>query len=413
MHRTPTLNITTAARFTVAVLALHACSAPDRAQHAPRPLPAATTSSLTTTSAITEADLRTRLFIFADDSMQGRRAGSPGHERATAYIARELARLGVRPAGDQGTFFQRVRVRAGNSDSAWSRNVIAMVPGSDPTLRAQYVALGAHSDHIGFRAGGPVDHDSLRAYDKAMWALRGRVPGSAAPSYSKKRAIKIDVAALHRLRPARPDSINNGADDDGSGSMALLELAEQFVSAVVKPRRTLLFVWHTGEEIDLNGSEEFTAHPTVPLKSIVAQINIDMIGRGSAADLAGGGPNYLSVIGPRRLSSQLALWVNAVNAAQATPLSLDYSLDADGHPEAFYCRSDHWNYARRGIPIVFLFTNLHEDYHEVTDEPQYIDYAHAARITRYVSDLVQKIANNNAPPRIDHPVPKLGAPCKQ
>jgi len=374
---------------------------------------ASSTTSAITTAAITEAELRTRLYIFADDSMQGRRAGSPGHERATAYIARELARLGVTPAGDRGTFFQRVRVRGGNSDSAWSHNVVAMIPGNDPSLRAQYVALGAHSDHIGFRAGGPVDHDSLRAYDKAVWALRGRLAGTAEPSRAKERAITVDVAALRRKRPARPDSINNGADDDGSGSMALLELAEQFALAPIKPRRSVLFVWHTGEEIDLNGSEEFTAHPTVPLKSIVAQLNIDMIGRGSAADLANGGPNYLSVIGPRRLSSDLARWVNEVNAAQSTPFALDYSLDADGHPEAIYCRSDHWNYARRGIPIVFLFTNLHEDYHEVTDEAQYIDYLHYARITRYVSDLVNKIANNSTPPRVDYSVPKFGTPCTQ
>lgn len=370
-------------------------------------------SAAATTSAITESDLRTRLFIFADDSMQGRRAGTPGHQRATAYIARELARLGLTPAGEHGTFFQRVRVRSGNSDSAWSRNVIAIVPGSDAALRTQYVALGAHSDHIGFRAGGPVDHDSIRAYDRAVWALRGRLAGTAEPSYAQERAIRVDVAALRRVRPARRDSINNGADDDGSGSMALLELAEQFMTAPVRPRRSVLFVWHTGEEIDLNGSEEFTAHPTVPLKSIVAQLNVDMIGRGSATDLASGGPNYLSVIGPRRLSSELARWVNEVNAAQAAPFALDYSLDADGHPEAIYCRSDHWNYARRGIPIVFLFTNLHEDYHEVTDEPQYIDYPHYARITRYVSDLARKIANNDTPPRVDRPVPRFGASCTQ
>ena len=430
MHRTNFLNARTAAVVLAAVVALvalgtagrvrvatlsgHAGQTPASQKSARDTTPwAATAKTVNTSADISEADLRTRLFIFADDSMQGRRAGSPGHVRATAYIARELTRLGVTPAGDHGTFFQRVRVRPGNSDSAWSRNVVAIVPGSDPTLRAQYVALGAHSDHIGFRIGGPVDHDSLRAYDKALWALRGRVAGSAEPSYAKARAIKIDVAALRRIRPARRDSINNGADDDGSGSMALLELAEQLASASVKPRRTVLFVWHTGEEIDLNGSEEFTAHPTVPLKSIVAQINIDMIGRGSAADLASGGPNYLSVIGPRRLSSELARWVNEVNTAQATPFSLDYSLDADGHSEAIYCRSDHWNYARRGIPIAFLFTNLHEDYHEVTDEPQYIDYPHYARITRYVSDLVQKIANNTARPRVDHAVPKFGASCTQ
>jgi len=95
------------------------------------------------------------------------------------------------------------------------------------------------------------------------------------------------------------------------------------------------------------------------------------------------------------------------------PLSLDYTLDADGHPEQIYCRSDHWMYARRGIPIVFLFTNLHRDYHAVTDEAQFIDYPHFTRITQFVLDLTRRIANNATPPRRDRPVPTLGSPCKQ
>jgi Peptidase family M28 len=374
---------------------------------------AQTTAAPRTTAGIDEADLRTRLFVFADDSMEGRRAGSRGHVRATAYIARELTRLGLRPAGDNGTWFQRVRARSGNSDSAWSRNVVAILPGSDPALRGEYVALGAHSDHIGFRAGGPVDHDSLRAYDRAVWAARGRRAGAPELSAAKRRAIRVDVAALRRVRPARPDSINNGADDDGSGSMALLEIAEYLASRKAPLRRSVLFVWHTGEEIDLNGSREFTERPSVPLASIIAQLNIDMIGRGGTRDLATGGPNYLSIIGPRRLSSDLAGIVKDVNGAQPTPFALDYSLDADGHPEAIYCRSDHWNYARRGIPIVFLFTNLHEDYHEVTDEVQYIDFPHYTRVTRYINALLRTLANNDARPRVDRPVPALGAPCSQ
>ncbi len=368
---------------------------------------------VTTVPDITAADLRTRLFIFADDSMQGRRAGSLGHVRATDYIVRELARLGLTPAGEHGTYFQRVRVRAGSSDSAWSRNVVAILRGSDRVLREQYVAVGAHSDHIGFRVAGPVDHDSVRAFDHAAWVARGRVAGAPELTRAQSRAIRVDMAALRRLHAARPDSIYNGADDDGSGSMALLEIAERMATSVTKPRRSVLFVWHTGEEIDLNGSAEFTLHPTVPLRAIVAQINVDMIGRGSAADLATGGPNYLSVIGPRRLSSDLAEMVLQVNRMLSMPFAIDASLDADGHPEAIYCRSDHWNYARRGIPIAFLFTNLHEDYHEVTDEAQYIDYAHYARVSRFIDALLMHIADRDARPRVDKAIPPLGAPCRQ
>jgi Zn-dependent M28 family amino/carboxypeptidase len=175
----------------------------------------------------------------------------------------------------------------------------------------------------------------------------------------------------------------------------------------------VLFVWHTGEEIDLNGSTEFTAHPAAPLASIVTQINVDMIGRGSATDLATGGPNYVSVIGPRRLSHDLANIVTQVNRTQSPPFVIDTTLDADGHPEAIYCRSDHWNYARRGIPIAFLFTNLHEDYHQVTDEPQYIDYAHYLRVTQFINALLLRIADRDARPIVDGVVPALGAPCRQ
>lgn len=329
-------------------------------------------ASARTSAAISESDLRARLFIFADDSMQGRRAGTIGHDRATAYIARELTRLGLTPAGDKGSWFQRVQVGNAKRPDGWSRNVVAILPGSDPVLRAQYVALGAHSDHLG-----------------------------------------METSPRGGRSTATPDTIYNGADDDGSGSMALLEVAEYLASAPEKLKRSVLFVWHTGEEIDLNGSREFTEHPPVPLSSIVVQLNIDMIGRGSAADLPTGGPNYLSVIGARRRSNDLARWVREVSAAQELPLALDYSLDADDHPEQIYCRSDHWMYARRGIPIVFLFTNLHRDYHAVTDEAQFIDYPHFTRITRYVLDLTRKIANNVTPPRPSHPVPTFGSPCKQ
>ena len=146
---------------------------------------------------------------------------------------------------------------------------------------ANIVALGAHSDHIGIRDGA-VDHDSLRAYNGAVWDLRGRDPLGAAPSPAALAAIHINVDSLHRSSPARLDSINNGADDDGSGSVGLLEIAEAAAALQPHPKRSLLFVWHTGEELGLLGSRWYADHPTVPRDSIVAQFNIDMIGRGGA-----------------------------------------------------------------------------------------------------------------------------------
>jgi hypothetical protein len=523
-----------------------------------------------TVSAITAADLMTRLYIFADDSMEGRRAGSVGSARANAYIERELRRLGLQPAGENGGYYQDVplvtrsydatatlAVEGGPSlrygsdflpsigrgtprgldgaqvvyggafgdDSSlsaeqvrgklvlftasprmqgfqafprltggrWSeaagvalvtleraseqaqralrapslavnsgaaapntpvtlyvsrtaaeamlgraldgavvgtvgrtvrgrvalvetpmpaRNLVAIIPGSDPALRGQYVAIGAHNDHIGVAARA-ADHDSLRAFNRRAWELRGMVAGAPALTAEQRASITVNVDSLHQLRPARRDSINNGADDDGSGSMALLEIAEHLQSTSAKPRRSMLFVWHTGEELGLLGSQWFTDHPTVPRDSIVAQINIDMIGRGGAQDTRGGGPNYLGLVGSRRLSTQLGDLVEAVNRERSTPLVFDYSMDANGHPENIYCRSDHYMYARYGIPIVFFFTGLHEDYHQVTDEPQYIAYPHYASITQYVKDLAVRVSNLDQRPVVDHAVPAPGTPCRQ
>lgn len=273
-----------------------------------------------------------------------------------------------------------------------ARNVVAILRGSDPRLRGQYVAIGAHKDHVGFNAA-PLDHDSLRA--SLLAQHRAQLTRRPAPE------LRVNVDSLRRIRPARRDSIANGADDDGSGSMALLEIAEAMVAADRKPRRSVLFVWHTGEEDGLLGSRYFTDNPTVPSDSIVAQINVDMIGRGTAEDVKGGGPDYLIVVGHRRLSKELGHVVDSVNARQHPPLRFDLSWDAPDHPEGIYDRSDHANYARIGIPVAFFFTGLHADYHQVTDEPQYLDYPHYTRITRYLHDLVRAIADRDGRVRVD------------
>lgn len=503
-----------------------------------------------THAAITEGDLETRLYIFADDSMLGRNTGSIGGVKATDYIAREARRIGLRPAGDSGGYFQSVplvtrridstsTIRVGDStlvlgrdflvrlfgdpkplDSAVvmfagragdttarltpeetsgrllvflngdltlapevlaakaiaivgpptfppdmvqsfmgpnillpgrfafgdvptvllvtpaaaarllgadpatlapratggtvhgalryddtapeypSRNVVAILPGSDARLRGEYVALGAHSDHIGVRAGGPLDHDSIYVYNRL------------AAKHPPTRPV-VNVDSLHRLRPARPDSVFNGADDDGSGSMALLEIAEKLAATKARPKRSVLFIWHTAEEKGLYGSQWYGEHTTVPRDSIVANVDIDMIGRGSAEDLPGGGPNYLMTVGSRRLSTELGDVLDRVNAKEPRPFTIDLQYDAPGHPEQLYCRSDHVNYARWGIPAVALSTGLHPDYHELTDEPQDIDYRHYAAVTRFLSDFTVALANLDHRPRLDHPKPDPNAPCRQ
>jgi len=517
-----------------------------------------------TTGPITVADLMTRLYRVADDSMGGRPTGSEGHVKVTQYIADELRRLGLRPAGDNGTYFQDIgmerrgfsatsavsvgnrsfhigddfvpilarggRARAGTAadiviggthgdSTTWisadaargklvvmrpnprrlqleqrfmafgpgsrfadaaavvlpvlpqlaaparrqlaqpslvmgggarmgaevpptllaspemaqaliaatgqsatlalrfevtpapGRNVIAVLPGRDPALRGQYVALGAHTDHDPLVPYG-VDHDSLRAFNLARERVL-RELGERRATPQQLANIRVDVAASRGGRPARTDSIKNGADDDGSGTVTLLELAEAFATAPQKPRRSLLFVFHVAEEIGLLGADYFTEHPTVPLDSVVAQLNMDMVGRGGVDDIAGGGPGYLQLVGSRRLSRELGDLVEAVNRRQPQPFTFDYGFDADGHPERIYCRSDHAMYARYGVPVTFFHTGLHHDYHQVTDEPQYIDYEKMARIATLIHDVTLELGNRAERPKLDGPKPDPNAACKQ
>jgi hypothetical protein len=227
-----------------------------------------------------------------------------------------------------------------------SYNVVGIVPGHDSAMAREYVAFGAHYDHLGIQ---PAEHG---------------------------------------------DSIANGADDDGSGSVALLALARAFVQSP-PPRRSVLFVWHTAEEKGLLGSAYFTDHPTVPLDSIVAQVNADMIGRNSPDSLYVVGP----VAAPGGQSRALGVVVDSVNATLATPFAFDREWDSPTHPEQIYYRSDHYNYARKGVPIVFFTSGLHADYHRVTDDVGKIDFAKLAHVDLLLFDLGEALADRSARPR--------------
>lgn len=220
-------------------------------------------------------------------------------------------------------------------------NVVGVVRGADPALRGSYVAYGAHYDHIGI------------------------VP------------------------PVRGDSIANGADDDGSGTTALLAIARAYQQGP-RPRRSVLFVWHTGEEKGLFGSARFVDRPTVPLDSVVAQLNADMVGRNAADSLYLVGP----AAAPRGQSRRLGAVVDSVNAASARPFAFNREWDSPTHPEQIYFRSDHYNYARKGVPIVFFTSGLHEDYHKASDEPGKIDYDKLARVSRLLYDVGAAVAND-------------------
>ncbi|HET7230520.1 MAG TPA: M28 family peptidase [Longimicrobium sp.] len=231
------------------------------------------------------------------------------------------------------------------------------------------------------------------------------------------------LAALRaRHGGVRRDTVFNGADDDGSGTTGVLEIAEYL--AAHRPKRSILFVWHTGEEKGLLGSQWFTEHPTAGISrdSIVAQLNMDMIGRGAAADETGkdkagaalhGGANYVQLVGSRRLSTQLGDLIEQVNRTGNHRFTFDYALDANGHPGNIYCRSDHYNYARWGIPITFFTTGLHRDYHQVTDEPQYIDYTKLANVSSLVADIATSVANRPDRLVVDQTKPDPHGQCRQ
>jgi peptidase M28-like protein len=291
-----------------------------------------------------------------------------------------------------------------------ARNVVAVLRGSDPKLRGTYVALTAHNDHVGFDHS-PVDHDSLRAYNRVIRPMGADSPPRT-PTPEEAARIAAIRDSLRKAHPARLDSIRNGADDDGSGTVSILEIAEALAGAP-HPKRSILFVNHTGEEAGLVGSAWFTDHPTVPIDSIVAEIDQDMVGRGTAEDLPEAGPTYLEVVGAKRVSKEFGEILEATNGAQPKPFVFNYTYDQPGHPLQYYCRADHYNYARYTIPAVAFSRGEHLDYHQVTDEPQYIDYDDMARVTRLVYDAALRIANLDHRPKVDIPKGDPHAPCRQ
>jgi Zn-dependent M28 family amino/carboxypeptidase len=252
---------------------------------------------------------------------------------------------------------------ANNTETIPTQNVVAVWEGSDPVLKAEYVALGAHYDHV----------------------------GSGCP-------------------PAGTDTICNGADDDGSGTTALLGMAEALAKAPTRPKRSTLFVWHCGEEKGLWGSRYFTEFPTVPLNQIVAQINIDMIGRSkkegdtNQRNAALTGPDAVYLIGSTMMSTELGELVNAVNKSFLN-ITFDTRYDDPKDPNRFFFRSDHYNYARKGIPIIFFFDGVHEDYHQAGDTADKIDYQKMEKITRTIYMTLWEIANRPVRLKVDKPLP--------
>jgi hypothetical protein len=249
------------------------------------------------------------------------------------------------------------------TEETHSQNVIGILEGSDPVLKNEYVAIGAHYDHVGMN-----------------------------PFWNGE------------------DKIWNGADDDGSGTVAVLSMAEAFTKGAVRPKRSILFIWVAGEEKGLWGSEYFTDNPTVPIGSIVTQLNIDMIGRAQGA----GDENHpqnkalpkqgeVFVIGSKLMSTELGEVSEAVNKSYLN-MSFNYKYDDPKDPEQFFYRSDHFNFARKGVPIIFYMDGSHADYHQTSDSIEKIDFVNMERIARTIFATGWELANRPARPKVDKPL---------
>ena len=298
-------------------------------------------------------DYLRKLGVIAHDSMGGRDTPSPGLEMTAAWIASEFERVGLVPAGDDGSYVQRYTIETVRPDLAASSangntlsprvqvldtqsapNVVGILEGSDPVLKQEYVVFSAHMDHVGI---GPPN--------------------------------------------AEGDSINNGADDDASGTTAVLEIAEAFASLPTKPKRSMIFLLVSGEEKGLWGSGYFAENPPVLIDRMVADLNVDMVGRNW--------PDTIVAIGMEH--SDLGKTLRLVN--EAHPELGMTAIDDIWPEERFYFRSDHYNFARKGVPVLFFFNGTHEDYHGRDDEVDRIDAEKAARISQLVFYLGYELAN--------------------
>ena len=305
---------------------------------------------------INTTDLEKHLTILASDSLEGRETGQKGQKMAADYIMNHFKDIGV-PPYKWNTYYQHFRVKNGRHTckcddcdidflkkilgaNKWIKgeNVLAYIEGTD--LKEELIVITAHYDHLGIHEG----------------------------------------------------KVYNGADDDGSGTVAAMEIAEAFMLAKkdgTGPRRSILVMCVSGEEKGLLGSKYYTDHPIYSLEKTVASLNIDMIGR--VDDWHENG-DYVYLIGADMLSQELHDLSEQVNE-EFIGLELDYTFNAEDDPNRYYYRSDHYNFAKNNIPVIFYFNGVHEDYHKVTDTVDKIDFEKVQRIARLVFLTAWELAN--------------------
>jgi len=305
---------------------------------------------------ITVQDLEKHLIILASDSLEGRETGKKGQKMAADYIMNHFKNIGV-PPYKKNTYYQKFKVKNGRhmckcddcdvdflkkilKSNKWIKgeNVLAYIEGTD--LKDELIIITAHYDHLG-------KHE---------------------------------------------EKTFNGADDDGSGTVAAMEIAEAFMLAKKEgngPRRSILVMCVSGEEKGLLGSKYYTDNPIYPLENTVANLNIDMIGR--VDDWHENG-DYIYLIGADRLSQELHDISEQINE-EFVGLELDYTFNEEDDPNRYYYRSDHYNFAKNNIPVIFYFNGVHEDYHKVTDTVEKIDFEKIQTITRLVFLTAWELAN--------------------
>jgi Peptidase family M28 len=278
---------------------------------------------------------------------------------------------GVKLTFDLNADYQVVRTQ-------FTRNVIGVIEGADPKLKDTFVTFGAHYDHVGYAEGEIAQSENG---PQRLGAV-GRV---------KTGTIE--------------DRIWNGADDDGSGTVALLAVAKAFARGP-KPKRSLMFLWFAGEERGLWGSRYHADYPSPPIDRIMANLNMDMVGRNR--DDKAEEANTVYLVGSDRISTELHNVTVEANASLGRPLKLDFELNDPTDPEQVYYRSDHYSYAAKGIPIVFFTTGLHGDYHHNTDSVEKINYEKMVRIGQLVYETGRRVANLDHPPARDNRGPRAG-----
>ena len=288
---------------------------------------------------IDRQDLKELLYVYASDFFQGRETGKLGQKRAVTFLKEFYEKRGIAPAKGTDDYFQRMELTI-KGEAVSTENVVAIIEGS--TKPDEYVVISSHLDHEGIKNG----------------------------------------------------QIYNGADDDGSGSVALLEIAEAFQKAAEAgkgPQRSIIFLHVSGEEKGLLGSKYYTDNPLYPLANTIADFNIDMVGR-TDPKRESDNRNYIYLIGSDRLSTELHEISEEANKA-TTNIELDYTYNAEDDPNRFYFRSDHYNFAKNNIPVIFYFNGTHADYHKPTDTVEKIQYDLLEERARLVFYTAWEVAN--------------------